>query len=142
MQPPQPIYQQETLIGEWRRSMWSIGFWLRVVGTATLYYWLLWKKNQIVLTDRRVTQRMGGILGGKEISITIANITNVEIDTPPLGAIMGFADIRISSAAGGRTDQINFKTLHRPDTLKAAIYRQQDTIRRSATFPGQEGTMR
>ena len=56
-------HQPEQKIGVWRRSMWTWGFWWRTITTLTLYVWLLWRRNQITVTTRRVSQRRGNILG-------------------------------------------------------------------------------
>ncbi|MBC7870952.1 MAG: hypothetical protein H7Y09_08945, partial [Chitinophagaceae bacterium] len=47
----------EKVVGVWRRSRWSWSFWWRTIVTLSLYYWLLWRKNQITVTTRRITQR-------------------------------------------------------------------------------------
>jgi uncharacterized membrane protein YdbT with pleckstrin-like domain len=116
----------ETRIGEWRRSRWSLSFWVRTIATLGIYYFFLWRRNQITLTDKRVVQRTGNIIGGDEMSITIGNITNMAIKKSVMGAILDFADIKIDSA-GGDEAQILFKNLGRAESLRDAIYSQQNT---------------
>lgn len=132
MNPYQSTYQDpepERVLGTWHRSMSSPGFWWRVVFTFTLYYWIIWQRSYIMVTNRRVTHYVPRLVGGAEISIAYDNITDVEIDTSPLGALLKFADIRIQTAGGGRTPEVYFKAIEKPDQLKAAIFAMQDRFR-------------
>jgi hypothetical protein len=119
----------ERVIGEWRRSMASPGFWLRVIFTLTLYYWIYWERNKIVLTNRRVTQHIAYLIGGEERSVSLHNITEVRIHTPPLGTLLGFADVAIQSMGGDQAPEIHFQALERPAQLKQMIFTVQDQMR-------------
>lgn len=125
----------EREIGTWRRSMSSPGFWLRVIVTFTLYYWLFWERNKVVLTNRRITQYKPLLVGGDEVSIALENVTEVRLSTPPLGALLHFADIRIQTAGAGNGPEIFFRAVDRPDMLKEGIFRYQDSRRRTGSFP-------
>lgn len=129
----------ERVIGVWRRSMTSPGFWVRVLLTLTLYYWLFWERNKIMLTNRRITQFKPLIVGGSEISLAIENITEVNIHTPPLGALLGFADVKIQTPGGNQAAEIDFRAVARPAELKAAVFEQQDRRRRRGWRPATEG---
>jgi Bacterial PH domain len=127
----QPIQQDpERVLGVWKRSPLSPGFWFRVVFTAGLYLILLYDRRNITLTNRRVTYNEAQIVGGRETSISIANITEVSVITSPLGALMGFSDVRIQSKGGGDTvPEIFFRSSERPNDLKRAIFELQDRVR-------------
>ena len=125
----------EQEIGVWRRSMSSPGFWLRLIVTFTLYYWLFWERNKIVLTTRRITQYKPLLVGGEEVSIALENVTEVRLSTPPLGALLGFADVRIQTAGASNAPEIFFRAADRPEMLKEGIFRYQDNRRRTGSFP-------
>lgn len=117
--------EQEKIIGHWRRSVWTGGFWWRTIVTLTLYYWLLWRKNQITVTTRRITQRRGNILGGEETTVSLDNVTDISLDVSPLGSILNYGDIEIQSA-GSTTAEIAFKGLGRARGLREVIFDLQD----------------
>lgn len=116
---------REVEIGVWRRSRWTWGFWWRTLCTLTLYVWLLWRRNQIVLTNRRISQRRGNILGGEETSMSIDNVTDISLDTPPLGVLFGYGNIRIQSA-GSSEAEISFDGLARAKKLREVIFDLKD----------------
>lgn len=133
--PMPPTYDPnapERVLGEWRRSMTSPGFWLRVIFTLTLYYWIYWERNKIVLTNRRVTQHIAYLIGGEERSVSLHNITEVRIHTPPLGVLLGFANVDIQSMGGDQAPEIHFQALERAAQLKQMIFAVQDQMRRQA----------
>ena len=129
--------EQETTIGIWRRSRWTWGFWWRTITTLTLYVWLLWRRNQITVTTRRVSQRRGNILGGEETSLSIHNITDISIDTPPLGAIFGYGDIEVQSA-GSSEAEIAFKGLGRVKKLREVLFDLKDGVADEAVKESQD----
>lgn len=116
---------REVEIGVWRRSIWTWGFWWRTIVTLTLYVWVLWRRNQITLTTRRVSQRRGNVLGGEETSMSIENVTDISLDTPPLGAIFGYGNIRIQSA-GSTEAEIAFEGLGNAKKLRETIFDLKD----------------
>lgn len=116
---------REAEVGVWRRSRWTWGFWWRTITTFSLYYLLLWNKNKITLTNRRITQRRGNILGGDVTTMSLDNITDISIDTPPLGAVFGYGHITIQSA--GSTDaEISFVGLGGANKLREMIFDLKD----------------
>ncbi len=117
--------EREETIGVWRRSVWTWGFWWRTLSTLTLYYWILWRRNQITVTTRRISQRRGNILGGDETTLSIQNVTDISIDTPPLGAIFGYGNIEIQSA-GSTEAEILFKGLGRARKLREVVFDLKD----------------
>jgi hypothetical protein len=141
MQPPPPNFPPpfvpsaydpnvpERVIGEWRRSMTSPGFWLRVIFSLTLYYWLYWERNKIVLTNRRITQHIAYLIGGEERSMSLHNVTEVRVFTPPLGTLLGFANVQIQSMGGDQSPEIRFDALERAAQLKQMIFAVQDQFR-------------
>lgn len=120
-------HQAEKFIGHWRRSKWTWGFWWRTITTLGLYWLILWRRNQISVTTRRVTQRRGNILGGEETAMSIENITDIELDIPPLGAIFGFGNIQIQSA-GSSTAEIAFQGLGRAKKLREVLFDLKDGV--------------
>lgn len=117
----------EKKIGVWRRSVTSPGFWWRTLITVGLYPLILWRKNQITLTNKRVIQRRGGVLGGSEASINIENITDIFIDKSPMGAVLGYSTIRIQSA-GSSAAEIAFEELGNASQLRDAIFDLSDGV--------------
>jgi len=117
--------QPEVFIGNWRRSVWTGGFWWRTLATLGLYWLLLWRRNQITVTSRRVTQRRGNILGGDETAMTIQNITDISVNTPPLGAVLGYGDIQIQSA-GSAGAEISFQGLGGAKRLREVLFDLKD----------------
>ena len=116
--------QREEIIGHYRRSIWTGGFWWRFLVTLGLYLYL-WNRNKITLTNRRIIQRRGGILGGEEVSLNLNRITDIKVKTGPLGALFGFGLFQVQSAGSDRAE-ISFDGLARPHKLKEAIYDLQD----------------
>jgi hypothetical protein len=117
----------EQEIGVWRRSVWTWAFWWRTITTLTLYVWVLWPRNQITVTTRRVSQRRGNVLGGDETSLSIDNITDISIDTPPLGAIFGYGNIEVQSA-GSSSAEIAFQGLGRAKKLREVLFDLKDGV--------------
>ena len=115
----------EKLVGVWRRSRWTWGFWWRTIVTLSLYVWLLWRRNQITVTTLRITQRRGNILGGDETSLSIENITDISVNTPPLGALFNFGHITVQSA-GSSQAEISFQGLGRVRELRDVLFDLQD----------------
>jgi polyferredoxin len=116
---------EEQKIGVWRRSTLTWGFWWRTLTTLGLYWLVLWRRNQITVTTHRVMQRRGNVLGGSETAISIENITDISLSTPPLGAIFGYGDIRVQSA-GADTAEISFQGLGRVKKLRDVLFDLKD----------------
>lgn len=117
----------EEFVGVWRRSVWTWGFIWRAVVTLTLYVWLLWRRNVITVTTRRITQRRGNILGGSETSMDLTNITDISVRTPPMGAIFNYGDIQVQTA-GSTGAEINFAGLGRARALRDVLFDLKDGI--------------
>ena len=115
----------ETKVGVWRRCKLAPGFWWRSIVTIGIYPLIVWRKNQIMLTTRRVTQRTGGIIGGKEVAISLENITDVSVEKTFTGTMLGYSAVRIQSA-GSSTVEIAFNELANADDLKNAIFDLKD----------------
>lgn len=125
---PQEIRVQpgkEVVIAEFRRSTRTIGFWVRTIGTLGLYYFLLWRRNVITVTNRRVVQRRGNPIGGEETSMQISRITDVTVKTEVIEAILGYGRIEIQSA-GSSGPEISFQGIAKPHKLKDLIFDLQD----------------
>ena len=112
--------QREEIIGHWRRSVWTGGFWWRMVVTVGLY-WFLWKRNQITLTTRRIIERRGGLIGGEEVSLNLSSITNIRVKTSPLGSLLKYGLFE-AQTAGSDEAEISFSGLRHPYNLKEEIY--------------------
>ena len=128
--------QREEIIAEFRRSARTLGFWWRVLITAGLYVVLLWRRNVITVTNRRVIQRTGNIVGGEETSMQIGRITDVTVRKGVLGAILGYGLIEVQSA-GSAGAEIRFEGIAQPDRLKDTIFDLQDGVVR--WWPYQNG---
>lgn len=123
--------EPEQTVGVWRRSVWTGGFWWRTISTLGLYWLLLWRRNQITVTTRRVMQRNGNLLGGEERAISIGNITDIYVDTPALGAILGYGNIQIQSA-GSSGAEISFQGLGRVKKLRDVLFDLKDGVANEA----------
>lgn len=119
--------QPEEVIGVWRRSVWTWGFIWRTVVTLTLYVWLLWRRNQITVTNKRIMQRRGNVLGGSETSLSLENVTDVTVRVSPMGAIFGYGDIEIQSA-GSSSAEIAFGGLGRAKKLRDVVFDLKDGV--------------
>lgn len=117
--------EAEKVVGEWRRSVWTLGFWVRTITSVGIYWLILWRRNCITVTTRRVTQRRGGIIGGDETTISLDNITDISVTTPPLGAIFNHGDVSIQSAGSGAAE-IAFKGLGGASKLREVIFDLKD----------------
>lgn len=116
--------QREEIVAQYRRSPLTGGFWWRMILTLGLYYFL-WNRNKITLTDRRIVQRRGGLLGGEETSLNLNRITDIKVKTSALGSVLGYGLFEVQSA-GSDSAEIHFDGLARPHRLKEQIYDLQD----------------
>lgn len=119
--------QREEVVAEFRRSTRTLGFWWRTILTLSLYYWILWRRNKITVTTRRIIQRTGNIIGGEETSVQLTRITDVTVKTGGLGSLLGYGLIQIQSAGSG-TAEISFDGIARPHRLKDIIFDLQDGV--------------
>ena len=117
--------ESEKQVGVWHESKASLRFWLLAIFTLSLYYWLVYKHNSIVLTTRRVTQNRGSVLTSNETAISLENITNVDVNISLLGRIFNYGDIAIQSA-GSNAAEISAVRLTNPDKLRDAIFDLRD----------------
>ncbi len=111
----------ETTIGVWRGSKANLHFWVQTIVTLSLYYWIVYRNNDITLTNLRVTQRWGNLLGRREATLTIDSITDVTVRVSFLGEIFRYGDVRILTA-GSRQSEIGFYRLENPNGLREAIF--------------------
>ncbi len=115
----------EKLVGVWHESKAHLRFWLLSIITLSLYYWLDYKHNEIRLTTRRVSQRRGSILTSNETSMSLENVTDVEVNMSILGRIFNYGDISIQTA-GSSGAEIQATRLQNPDKLREAIFDLRD----------------
>ena len=111
--------QREEIIAHYRRSRWSWSFWWRTLSTLGLYL-ILWNRNKITLTNRRLIERRGGVLGGEEVSVNLNRITDIKVKTSALGAILKYGLFEVQSA-GSDGAEITFSSLGQPHKLKEQI---------------------
>ena len=116
---------KEKLIGHWRLSPASPRFWAHTIPTLGFYFFLLWRKNQITVTTRRVAQRRGNVIGGDETTISLENITDISVNQGILGSIFGYGDITIQSAGSGAAE-ISFQSLGDVKRLREVIFDMKD----------------
>jgi hypothetical protein len=86
---------------------------------------LYYRHNKITLTTRRLTQRRGSILTGNETSMSIENVTNVDVNISLLGRILNYGDITVQSA-GSNAAEIQAKRLAAPEKLRESIFDLRD----------------
>ena len=115
----------EKVIGVWHESNAHLRFWLLTIFTLTLYIWLVYNHNEIRLSTRRVTQKRGNIFTSNETSVSLENITNVDVNMSLLGKIFNYGDIAIQTAGSGSAE-IEAKRLTNPDKLREAIFDLRD----------------
>jgi len=117
--------EREKEIGVWRGSKKNLQFWLWTILTLSLHYWLVYRQNAIALTTRRITQTRGNILTRNETSLSINNVTNVDVNQSLLGRIFNYGDISIQSA-GSDITEIYFVRLANPIRLREIIFDLKD----------------
>ena len=117
--------EQEKTVGVWHESKASLRFWLLSIVTLSLYYWVNYKHNFIALTTRRLTQHQGNILTSNQESMSIENITDVDVNMSLLGRIFNYGDITIQTAGSG-TAEIYAARLSNADKLRDAIFDVRD----------------
>lgn len=124
---------REYVIAEFRRSTRTVGFWWRAILTLSLYVWLLWRRNVITVTNKRVIQRTGNIIGGQETSMQIGRITDITVSKGVIEALMGYGVIEVQSA-GSSGPEIYFDGIAKPDKLRDLIFDLQDGRYDGSTF--------
>jgi hypothetical protein len=92
----------------------------------TLYVWVLWRRNKITVTTRRIIERRGGIIGGEEVSIQLSNVTDIRVKTSALGSILKYGLVEVESAGSGT--EIVFNGISRPHKLKEILFDLQDGV--------------
>ena len=117
--------EREKVIGVWHESKANPRFWLLSIITLSLYYWLDYRHNEIRLSTRRVTQKRGNILTSNETSMSLENITNVDVNMSVIGRIFNYGDINIQTA-GSNAVEIQAVRLANPDKLREAIFDLRD----------------
>jgi membrane protein YdbS with pleckstrin-like domain len=116
---------KESEIGVWRGSKANLQFWLSTIVTLSLFYWLHYRHNAITLTTRRITQVRGNIFTSNETSISIQNVTNIDVNISLLGRLFNYGDISIQSAGSDATE-IYFVRLANPTRLREIIFDLKD----------------
>jgi membrane protein YdbS with pleckstrin-like domain len=117
--------QPEKTVGVWHESKASLRFWLLTIVTLSLYYWLNYKHNYILLTTRRLTQHRGNALTSNQESMSLENITDVDVNMSLLGRIFNYGDISVQTA-GSSGAEISATRLSNPDKLRDAIFDLRD----------------
>ena len=115
----------ERQIGVWHGSKANLQFWLSTIVTLSLYYWLHYRHNAITLTTRRITQKRGNLFTSNETSISITNVTNIDVNISLLGRIFNYGDISIQSAGSDATE-IYFNRVSNPTQLREIIFDLKD----------------
>jgi hypothetical protein len=123
-----PDPEPERIIGYYRRSPFTPGFWWRVIFSLGLYL-VLWPRNQITLTNRRIMQHRVTFWNSNEIWLNLENIVDVHIKTPALGSLLGFGDIVVQSFVNSRQADIEFRGLDGASRLRNAIFALQDHMK-------------
>lgn len=119
----------ERIVGQFRRSIYTFGFWWRTLFTFGLYPLVIWPRNTVTLTNRRLMQRTWSLVASREVWINIEHVTDVRLRITPLGQLFGFGDISIQSFAGSHNAEIIFAGLDGAARLRDMIFRLQDAIR-------------
>lgn len=116
---------KEREIGVWRGSKANIQFWFFTIVTLSFYYWLHYRHNAITLTTRRITQVRGNVFTTNETSISIQNVTNIDVNISLLGRLFNYGDISIQSAGSDATE-IYFVRLANPTRLREILFDLKD----------------
>ena len=117
--------EREREVGVWRGSKANLQFWLSTIVTLSLFYWLHYRHNAITLTTRRITQLRGSIFTSNETSISVSNVTNIDVNVSLLGRVFNYGDISIQSAGSDATE-IYFVRLANPTRLREIIFDLKD----------------
>ncbi len=124
-----PDPEPERIIGIYRRSHWTPGFWLRVVFSLGMYL-VIWSRNRITLTNRRLMLRRATLWSSDETWMNLENVVDVHVKTSPLGSLLDFGDIVVVSyAANKNAPDIQFKGLDGATRLRNAIFALQDHMK-------------
>lgn len=115
----------EKLVGVWHESKAYLPFWLKTILTLSIYYWLDYRHNEIRLTTRRLTQKRGNLFTTSDTSMSIENITDVDVNMSLLGRIFNYGDISIQTP-GSSGAEIRAVRLSNPDKLREAIFDLRD----------------
>ncbi len=117
--------QPEKTVGVWYESKASLRFWVLTIITLSLYYWLHFKHNYILLTTRRLTQHRGNMLTSNQELMSLENITDVDVNISLLGRIFNYGDLTVQTA-GSSSAEISAVRLSNPDKLRDAIFDLRD----------------
>lgn len=117
--------EKESTVGVWYGSKSNLQYWLKTIFSLTLYHWLYHQHNNITLSTRRVTQKRGNFLTSNETSISMENITNVDVNQSLLGRIFDYGDIVIQTAGSGNAE-IQFIRLASPIKLRESVFDLKD----------------
>ncbi|HVU12127.1 MAG TPA: PH domain-containing protein [Phototrophicaceae bacterium] len=96
----------EAVLGVWHESKAHARFWLMCIVTLSLYYWLVYKHNNITVTHRRVTQKLGNAINSNEVSLAIEHVTDVDINIGLLGRIFNYGDVSIQTAGSAGAEMM------------------------------------
>ena len=140
--------ETEKVIGVWHESKAHFRFWVMCIITLSLYYWIVYKHNNISVTTHRVTQKLGNAINSNEVSLSLEAITDVDVNVSLLGRMFGYGDISIQTAgsasaeilalqkgvgstaphglAGSASAEIIAEHLASPTTLRDAIFNLRD----------------
>ncbi|MEO8393151.1 MAG: PH domain-containing protein [Chloroflexota bacterium] len=115
----------EKPLGIWHESKANLPFWLKTIFTLSIYYFAVYKHNEIRLTTRRLTQRRGNLFTTNDTSMSIENITDVDVNMSLLGRMFNYGDISIQTPGSGGAE-IQATRLSNPDKLREAIFDLRD----------------
>ena len=106
-----------------RTTVWTFGFWLKLIVTLGFYlFW--WSATSVTVTNRRVVWK-SGLFGKNERTIPLRQVQDVSVICGFLGQMLGYGTIRIESAGGPETE-IVATNIAGPDAVRDAIISQLD----------------
>ncbi len=128
IKPPQQVRAlppSEITLHTFRESKWRFTFWLKAIGTLSLWYWTVYRHNSITLTSEKVIQRRGTWVSSNETAIYIRDIRDVTTNSSIFGKIFGYGDIILSSS-GGMGAEIKAIGLAGADTARQLVFDLRD----------------
>jgi len=111
-------FEGEQTIMTARLSPWTLMFILRVIFTIGLYlFW--WRREEIIITNRRVIARTG-LIGRTERTALLNRIQDVVIRYGLLGRVFHYGNVAIETAGSLRTEFVA-RGFENPELIKETI---------------------
>jgi len=86
---------------------WGFGVFAVAGLLGLVWYYLAWRRERYLVTTRRVIEA-GGVINKWSRDTSLSMITDMVVDHPLLGRILGYADIDLLTASEAGTNKIRY----------------------------------